>query len=178
MATQKDLVSQLTGNFGKWQLKALLIIFLCKIPTSWFMAVVLFSAPAPQAGEFWCRPPNHVTNHTAWIEASHPLVQSTVHNRISIDFCNVYREIYNADDQEALNQNATAVIVEERNSSSVSSQPDIVPCKEFFFNTQFRSVVTDYGLVCGRKFLAALAQSFHIFGLLVGGIVAFYCLKQ
>lgn len=171
MVTQKDLVSQLTGHFGKWQLKALLIIFLCKIPTSWFMAVVLFSAPPPQAGEFWCRPPNHITNHTAWIAASHPIVRST-QNQVTYDFCNVYREIYNEEDPpEELDHNGL-VDINEKNSSS-----DIVPCKEFFFNTSFRSVVTDYGLVCGRKFLAALAQCFHIFGLLVGGVVAFYCLK-
>lgn len=174
MAIQKDLVSQLTGNFGKWQLKALLIIFLCKIPTSWFMAVVLFSAPPPQTGEFWCRPPNHITNHSAWIEASHPIVLSPIHNKMSIDFCNVYREIYNRDDEEAPEENKS-MFVEERN---ISSPSDIVPCREFFFNTPFRSVVTDFELVCGRKFLAALAQCFHIFGLLVGGVVAFYCLKQ
>lgn len=174
MVAQKDLVSELTGHFGKWQLKALLIIFLCKIPTSWFMAVILFSAPAPQAGEFWCRPPDHVTNQTAWIATSHPTLRSAANNKVSIDYCNVYREIYDKDEQDVLEQNAP-VVIEPRN---ISSPLDIVPCKEFSFNSPFRSVITDYGLVCGRKFLGALAQCFHIFGLLVGGVVAFHCLKM
>lgn len=170
MATQKDLVSQLTGDFGKWQLKALLIIFLCKIPTSWFMAVILFSAPAPNTGDFWCRPPDHVTNHTAWIAVSHPIVRSPS-NQMSFDFCNVYREIYDNVDAKTVSNRTLTEILGERNSSQV------VPCKDFVFNTPFRTVVTDYGLVCGRKFLGAFAQCVHIFGLLVGGILAFFSLK-
>lgn len=172
MATQKDLVSQLTGDFGKWQLKALLIIFLCKIPTSWFMAVILFSAPSPKHGDFWCRPPSHVTNHTAWIAMSHPVVRSPT-NEVSFDFCNVYREIYDKMDDRVATNKSLIEFMGERNSSQ-----EVVPCKEFIFNTPFRTVVTDYGLVCGRKFLGAFAQCVHIFGLLVGGVVAFYCLKM
>lgn len=174
MGTQQDLVLQLTGNFGKWQLKALLIIFLCKIPTSWFFAVIIFSAPPPQAGEYWCRPPEHITNHSAWIAASHPVVRSSTNEKLSYDYCNVYREIYDRVDAVEL-QPKGSVKMAERNGSI--SRPGVVPCKEFIFNTAYRSVVTDYGLVCGRKLLGALAQSFHIFGLLVGGVVAFYCLK-
>ncbi|KAH8420697.1 hypothetical protein KR222_001724, partial [Zaprionus bogoriensis] len=40
-----DIVNQMLGNFGLWQLRAVLIIFLCKIPAAWFMACIIFTAP-------------------------------------------------------------------------------------------------------------------------------------
>lgn len=45
-----DPITKVLGNFGKWQLGAMLIIFLCKVPTSWFMAIIIFTAPAPDPG--------------------------------------------------------------------------------------------------------------------------------
>lgn len=45
-----DPITKVLGNFGKWQLGAMLIVFLCKIPSSWFMAIILFTAPAPNPG--------------------------------------------------------------------------------------------------------------------------------
>lgn len=45
-----DPITKVLGNFGKWQLGAMLIIFLCKVPTSWFMAIIIFTAPAPNPG--------------------------------------------------------------------------------------------------------------------------------
>ncbi|KAH8369118.1 hypothetical protein KR009_002010 [Drosophila setifemur] len=40
-----DVVQQILGDFGPWQLRSLLILFLCKIPAAWFMACILFTAP-------------------------------------------------------------------------------------------------------------------------------------
>lgn len=64
-----DVCRKMMGNFGKWQLKAMLMIFLCKIPTSWFMAVIIFTAPAPGPGDYWCRPPNdmNLSSSNDWI---------------------------------------------------------------------------------------------------------------
>lgn len=40
-----DIVNQILGDFGVWQLRTVLIIFLCKIPAAWFMACIIFTAP-------------------------------------------------------------------------------------------------------------------------------------
>lgn len=50
-----DIVQKITGNFGIWQLRAALIIFLCKIPSSWFMACIIYTAPKPYDHELSCR---------------------------------------------------------------------------------------------------------------------------
>ncbi|KAM8705372.1 hypothetical protein ACLKA7_009782 [Drosophila subpalustris] len=40
-----DIITQIVGHFGIWQLRSVLIIFLCKIPAAWFMACIIFTAP-------------------------------------------------------------------------------------------------------------------------------------
>ncbi|EDW96081.1 solute carrier family 22 member 14 [Drosophila yakuba] len=40
-----DVIAHVLGDFGPWQLRSLLILFLCKIPAAWFMACILFTAP-------------------------------------------------------------------------------------------------------------------------------------
>jgi hypothetical protein len=35
-----DIVGSFLGDFGKWQLRTTLIVFLVKIPAAWFMACV------------------------------------------------------------------------------------------------------------------------------------------
>ncbi|XP_020814175.1 solute carrier family 22 member 3 [Drosophila serrata] len=42
---EDDVINQIMGDFGPWQLRSLLILFLCKIPAAWFMACILFTAP-------------------------------------------------------------------------------------------------------------------------------------
>ncbi|KAH8330558.1 hypothetical protein KR067_004955 [Drosophila pandora] len=43
--SETDVVNQILGDFGPWQLRSLLILFLCKIPAAWLMACILFTAP-------------------------------------------------------------------------------------------------------------------------------------
>ncbi|BFF89371.1 solute carrier family 22 member 1 [Drosophila madeirensis] len=43
--TSTDVIGHLLGDFGLWQLRTMLIVFLCKIPAAWFMASILFTAP-------------------------------------------------------------------------------------------------------------------------------------
>lgn len=36
-----DIIGRITGEFGRWQLRTVLLIYLTKIPSSWFMACTL-----------------------------------------------------------------------------------------------------------------------------------------
>lgn len=160
-----DVVNQVTGNFGKWQLRAILIIFLCKIPTVWFLAIILFTAPAPNSGDFWCKPPANITNHTEWILQSHPMRKYATDKEFQIDFCKVYKD--RVDDK-----------VTKFFELSKNDNQKIIPCENFHFSTDFHSVIVEYSLVCSRRLLVTLSQSFHIVGLLIGGIVVHFMLKR
>ena len=164
----RDVVLEVTGQFGKWQLRTLLIIFLCKIPTSWFMAIIIYTAPPPRPGEMVCKTHSHfaASNRSTWISILHP----TRHN--DIDLCNVYKDVY---DSTIYHPNRSLAELEQ-----FTGLPNrtIIPCTDFDFAAEFHSMVVEYSLVCGRSLLVQLSQCFHIFGLLIGGIVAYFMIKK
>ncbi|TDG46930.1 hypothetical protein AWZ03_006634 [Drosophila navojoa] len=54
-AAAEDVISHVLGDFGIWQLRSVLIIFLCKLPAAWFMALIIFTAPELYPNEeYWC----------------------------------------------------------------------------------------------------------------------------
>lgn len=60
------------GEFGRWQLRGILLMALVKVPAAWQMASILFTAPSP--GEFWCARPRELLNwdDQEWRELVHP----------------------------------------------------------------------------------------------------------
>jgi len=60
------------GEFGRWQLRSVLLLALVKAPAAWQMASILFTAPNP--GEFWCARPREFLNwdEQKWKEVVHP----------------------------------------------------------------------------------------------------------
>lgn len=172
MTKDVDVVNEVAGNFGKWQLRALLIIFLCKIPAVWFLAILAFTAPAPKSGDFWCLPPNNITNHTEWVLQSHPVRKAATDKEFQIDFCRVYKDAY---------QDDTVVKYFEFSESkniSVRENRRVIPCEKFHFKNDFHSVIKEYKLVCSRRLLTTVSQCFHIIGSSVGGIVVHFMLKR
>lgn len=164
-----DPITKTLGNFGKWQLSAMLIVFLCKVPTSWFMAVVIFTASAPNPGDFWCHPPIEVAkNYTEqWIAQAHPKEINSYNNRTTVNYCAVYAEVW---------ENPFDFIGTNK-SDVVPKNLTTIECERFSFNPDYYSLIADYSLVCDRHFWVSLSQCCHIFGLLVGGIIAYYMLK-
>lgn len=177
MKTTVDAVGKVTGEWGIWQLRAILLIFLCKIPSSWFMACIIFTAPAPRHGEFFCKPPHHlgVQNQTLWVKVSHPQKEEADDQEFSIDFCNVYRDAQEHAHYYYKYENpADEPLAWEEPSSN---KADIIPCTHFQHRADFHSVITQFDLVCSRDILVSVTQFFHLFGVLLGGILANHLLK-
>ncbi|XP_030373750.1 solute carrier family 22 member 4 [Scaptodrosophila lebanonensis] len=177
MQSKVDAVGQITGQWGKWQLRTVLLIFLCKIPSSWFMACIIFTAPAPRHGEFFCKPPHTVSaqNATQWIKVSHPQKEEVDDREFTIDFCNVYQDAQ----QHAHHYYKYA---DKEQEPRVWEQPEhrnanVIPCTEFQHQAEYHSIVTQYDLVCSRDILVSVTQFFHLFGVLTGGILANHLLK-
>lgn len=146
----------LIGEWGPWQSRTVVLIFLCKIPAAWFMACIIFTAPFAQYGEFACQQPNTgltPANHTEWINIAHPTTEDG-----QFDFCRVYK-------------NRTEALVEWQQQQPMS-QPTIVPidyrtsdtenCNAFEHNSIFNSLVTQFDLVCSRTVLIAVTQFWHL----------------
>jgi hypothetical protein len=173
MVDSNDIIGQTIGDFGKWQLRAVLLIFLCKIPASWFMACIIFTAPPAKYGEYFCKPPVTipVQSHSEWIQFSHPEKENTLDTTFNIDFCNIYKDS-NDYTKNSFNHSYYDIWEARLNHSTQK-----VPCKEFHYLTDYWSIITQYDLVCSREILVAVTQFFHLFGILAGGCIAFKMLE-
>lgn len=145
-----DVISQVIGNWGRWQLRAVILIYLCKIPSAWFMACIIFTAPTPRYGEFFCRAPTKISatfsatneSESQWSILSITMAHAASRQQsLDVDFC--------------LQHNDTEA-----------------PCQQFEHSSPFKSLITEFDLVCSKTILIAVTQFFHLFGVLTGGIFA------
>lgn len=140
-------VADLIGEWGLWQLRAVLLIFLCKIPAAWFMACLLFTAPFAKDGEYQCEQTALTLRHSMMTNLDD--TTDIVHPIPEIDVCHVYR-----------------------NESTTAGIQAAEPCTDFTHHSVFYSLVTQFDLVCSRTILIAVTQFFHLCGVLTGGIFA------
>lgn len=165
----EDVIGKITGQFGRWQLRTVLLIFLVKIPSSWFMACIIFTAPAPRHGEFYCKPPSDVIigNKSDWVKISHPAKEEKDDQEFKIDFCNVYSDAVEHAEQLF---NKTHLLYRPWEMPTRNS--NVIPCESFEHHAHYTSLITQFDLVCSRDILVAVTQFFHLFGVLVGGCLA------
>lgn len=119
---------------------------------------IIFTAPIPQYGEVFCKAP--IRNSTNLLSDS----------KRSNDYCYVAQDF----NENILRYNDTidSIIL------SINKSQTAVRCESFEYDTDFESIITQFDLVCSREILVALTQSFHLFGILCGGIFGGFMLKQ
>lgn len=112
-------------------------------------------------------------NKTTWVRILHP-IETDADGYEQVDFCNVYADSHKMAERyfHSLSSVTQDWVSEQRNSTK------IVPCERFYHHTDYTSLVTDYNLVCEKDILIASTQFFHLFGVLTGGLLATYLLKQ
>ncbi|XP_002096371.2 solute carrier family 22 member 13 [Drosophila yakuba] len=126
-----DVITDVVGDFGIWQLRTILIIFLCKIPAAWFMACIIFTGPELYPGsEFTC-------------DTSYMTSSSNSSFSVSDNQCYIRDEL-----------------------TGTSSE-----CEQFTYVSSFDSLIMQFNLVCLRDIFVAWTQYWHLFGVLVGGVV-------
>ncbi|XP_064547827.1 solute carrier family 22 member 1 [Drosophila montana] len=154
-----DIVQHINGNFGRWQLRTILLIFLCKIPTAWFMAVIIYTAPYPKRGELVCRPGN-------WNDSEPLQSESRNTDRLfSVQVCNAYA------------QSLSQSFVQRYGQSWNGTQQTTLPCERVEHHAAYKSLIMEFDLICSRRVLVALTQSSHALGSLLGGLLAHQALR-
>lgn len=165
----KHSVAELIGEWGPWQQRTVFLIFLCKIPAAFFMACIIFTAPFATYGEYYCKQQIDTglpaANITEWMEIAHP----TTENDHS-DFCQVYEyrteALFDWQQQQQQQQHV-----------AVPQSPNTENCDAFEHHSIFRSLVTQFDLVCSRTILIAVTQFFHLCGVLMGNLNASFSIK-
>lgn len=139
LTSATDIIGSVLGDFGIWQLRSVLILFLCKLPASWFMACLIYTAPD-------IKPPTQYHCDTSQLNAN----QSITANQ-----CYVVNWSANV----APNGTSAGEILSQK------------PCTQFVYEDYFYSFVMQYNLVCLREIFVAWTQYWHLFGVLVGGVI-------
>lgn len=126
----------------------------------------MFTAKTPLPGDIYCHPPDNIfiSNSTSlWIKAAHVSGYSVIEDEESYDICMTY-------------SNA----VERYLNSSNGHKDEVVSCTRFQHKVEdsYFSLIHQYDLYCDRSALVPLTQSFHLLGVLIGGIIANYLLKS
>lgn len=182
--SQEDFIRSFLGPIGKWQIRTILLVYLTKIPSSWFMACLIFTAPTPKHGEIYCSPPedilSNVTVENQWIKIAHPLKEVRADQEILIDFCNVNVDALEHVEkylQENKHLNKTVDDFELFNITNKGTKK-LIPCSSFEERPKYTSIITQFDLYCSREILVSFTQFCHLFGVLCGGIVTHFLLKS
>ncbi|CAO1388922.1 unnamed protein product [Diamesa serratosioi] len=177
MPDSTDVIGNVLGPFGKFQLRTILLIFLVKIPSSWFMACIIFTAPSPQHGEIFCSPPiqnmsNKINN---WVKIAHPMKEEVKDQEFAIDFCNVFKDAH----QHVLSFYNDSIMHDDNlfTIPAINTTQHLIPCESFEHHSDYESIITQFDLVCSRDILVAVTQFFHLFGVLCGGCLAVFMLN-
>ncbi|XP_065372163.1 solute carrier family 22 member 3 [Calliphora vicina] len=173
---QEDIVQTINGNFGRWQLRTIVLIFLCKIPTAWFTICVIYTAPTPQKGDYYCKPGEFLETNSTLTDnyMSYNLqkdIQST-DKQFQVDACHTYKATLETSFAHKNLRNYSNPFSKPKQRTTQQLNVHLVPCINFEHNSEYQSLVTQFDLVCSRELLVSMTQSFHALGALIGGLVA------
>ncbi|KAH8250183.1 hypothetical protein KR026_007095, partial [Drosophila bipectinata] len=172
-SSNQDVVEQVNGSFGRWQLRTILLIFLCKIPSAWFTVIIVYTAPYPWKGELVCHPSDWNAsesrvepvnrNQQLWQEAR------STDRLFNVDVCNAYAQ--------SLTRGYVRNHGSEWNATESERSQHSLPCEHVEHTSDYKSLITQFDLICSRRVLVAMTQSFHALGALIGGLMAYSALK-
>ena len=139
-----DYIGNFLGAFGRWQLRTILLIYLTKIPSSWFMSCVIFTAPTPEHGEVFCQPSDHSKR---WVKIAYSAKADALDQEVTIDFCNVYEDA-KQHAEKFLNDSHSANKIGDIDLFEIPERDSIlVPCKTFEHRRLvYNSIITPFDL--------------------------------
>lgn len=138
--------------------------------------ISMYTAPYPWKGELVCHPAdwNVSRSQTEHVDRNHPLWQDarSTDRLFNVDVCNAY--------SNSLARGFVRSHGQEWNASQ-SKEPggqSSLPCEHVEHRTDYKSLISQFDLICSRRVLVALTQSFHALGALIGGLMAYSALKK
>lgn len=165
---QVDVIGDILDNCRSWQLRTIFIIYLTKIPTAFFMACIVYSAPISQRVSIHCMGPDAVTT------IRHPTVVSVYDKVFNLSYCDTYIDIKDHADMYYGNESYEMPWTVPESGINVN-RSNVIPCD--FFNFKSGKSITTYDVVCSRGAFVVVTQGMHLVGILLSGIVLRYSLK-
>lgn len=172
-----DVIGDILDNCRSWQFRTIFVIYLTKIPTAFFMACIVYTAPVPQRAHIFCKDAS-VTDVYSLKRITHPPVISVNDKEFDLSYCDTLADIKDHAQMYFGNQKYEMPWMEPNISHTgvdLHNHLNITPCDVFNFKSGI--AVTTYDIVCSRGGLVVLTQGIHLVGIFLSGIVARYSLK-
>lgn len=169
-----DVIGDILDNCRSWQLRTIFIIYLTKIPTAFFMACIVYTAPVPQRAHIFC-----IDNAHTLTTVKHPPVISVNDQEFDLSYCDTIADIedhakmYYGDDKFEMPWNVVNIT---RSGIDVHNHSNFMPCD--LFNFKSAQSVTTYDVICSRGGLVVVTQGMHLVGILFSGVLLRYSLKM
>lgn len=170
-----DVIGDILDNCRSWQLRTIFFIYLTKIPTAFFMACIVYTAPVPQRVHIFCKDNSH--NLTT---IKHPPVVSVNDREFDLSYCDTFSDIkdhanlHYGNDKFEMPWNV--VDVTRSGIDVYNNHSNFMPCD--LFNFKSAKSVTTYDVICSRGGLVVVTQGMHLVGILFSGILLRYSLKM
>lgn len=170
-----DVIGEILDNCRLWQLRTIFIIYLTKIPTAFFMACIVYTAPVPQRVPIFCKDVSNVHTLTT---IKHPSVVSVFDKEFDLSYCDTFADIKDHANMHYGNENYEmpwTIPNLTHTRMDVNNHSNVIPCN--LFNVKSELSVTMFDIVCSRGGLVIVTQGMHLVGIFLSGIVLRYSMK-
>lgn len=169
-----DVIGDILDNCRSWQLRTIFIIYLTKIPTAFFMACIVYTAPVPQRVNIFCRETAADVHTLTTIK--HPPIISVNDREFDLNYCDTFADIKDHANMYYGNENSEMPWISPTNLTiNIDNNSDIIPCD--LFNFKSAKSATTYDVVCSRGGFVVVTQGMHLVGIFLSGIVLRYSLN-
>lgn len=162
---EEDQVTQVIGEFGKWQGLLIIPLGFHFLFGSWQTLATSFLAREP---DFFCKveaPIGVFDSLDQWRNFSNPIIQKD--DKDVFDKCNIYDLDFSKLNQLSLQQGATPnQFLDDGANLTIKNCTEF----EYDFSEIESSIVTDFNLVCSDNWKITLATSVYMFGIFCGAV--------
>ncbi|XP_014283794.1 organic cation transporter protein [Halyomorpha halys] len=146
---EKDVIAECIGDFGRWQLLMNVLLPLVNFPCAFHMYIPNFIT---ETSATCAKPVNSPLTQHQWIQLSALDNQSSICTIRELDYSHSYESL-----------------------SQVHTNRTIL-CSRWDYDTTHlgNTLVTEWDLVCDRKYLLNVAEMMYLMGVAVGGLVCGY----
>ncbi|XP_030376159.1 organic cation transporter protein isoform X2 [Scaptodrosophila lebanonensis] len=164
---ETDVIGDLMGHYGKWQLIMTVLLSLFQVPNTFHISSSVYQAANK---DFWCQRPAHLQQLPVdvWRNVSGSI--GNCHQRSDIDWSLVGNETTSV---AHLQQQAKA----KANATTDAAGGKILACEAWEYATDDNvgnTWTSQWDLVCDKEHMKNVAEMFFLLGVATGGIISGY----
>lgn len=161
-----DIVADILDKSRFWQVKNIILIYLLKIPTAFFMACIVYTAPVPYRTDVYCS--DDLGNVTL---ITFPVIVDRNDQEFDLPFCDAKTDVTQKFvNYFGLGHNSSSLWHEAESDSDL----DLLPCTLLTARDKFH---TQFDIYCSRGALIVLTQGMHLVGIFLSGVVVRYATR-